>query len=66
VLVLLVVTAVAIEAAIRLTGALLVDALTLLPALGARNLGRSLRSMVIWSIPRATRKRPRFHRCAGA
>lgn len=50
VLVLLVVTAVAIGAAIRLTGALLVDALTLLPALGARNLGRSLRSMVIWSI----------------
>ncbi|MGH2952312.1 MAG: metal ABC transporter permease, partial [Solirubrobacterales bacterium] len=32
------------------TGALLVDALTLLPALGARNLGRSLRSMVIWAI----------------
>ncbi|MGH3765570.1 MAG: metal ABC transporter permease [Pseudonocardiaceae bacterium] len=50
VLVLLVVTAVAIGSAIRLTGALLVDALTLLPALGARNLGRSLRSMVIWSI----------------
>jgi len=50
VLVLLVVTAVAIGGAIRLTGALLVDALTLLPALGARNLGRSLRSMVIWSI----------------
>ncbi|HKR50475.1 MAG TPA: metal ABC transporter permease [Pseudonocardiaceae bacterium] len=50
VLVLLVVTAVAIGAAIRLTGALLVDALTLLPALGARNLGRSLRSMVLWSI----------------
>jgi zinc transport system permease protein len=50
VLVLLVVTAVAIGAAIRLTGALLVDALTLLPALGARNLGSSLRSMVIWSI----------------
>jgi zinc transport system permease protein len=50
VLVLLVVTAVAIGGAIRLTGALLVDALTLLPALGARNLGHSLRSMVIWSI----------------
>jgi zinc transport system permease protein len=50
VLVVLVVTAVAIGGAIRLTGALLVDALTLLPALGARNLGRSLRSMVIWSI----------------
>ena len=50
VLVLLVVTAVAIGSAIRLTGALLVDALTLLPALGARNLGRSLRSMVLWAI----------------
>ena len=50
VLVLLVVTAVAIGGAIRLTGALLVNALTLLPALGARNLGRSLRSMVVWSI----------------
>ncbi|MGH8934397.1 MAG: metal ABC transporter permease [Egibacteraceae bacterium] len=47
---LLVVVAVAIGAAIRLTGALLVDALTLLPALGARNLGRSLTSMVRWSV----------------
>ncbi|MGH3933405.1 MAG: metal ABC transporter permease [Pseudonocardiaceae bacterium] len=50
VLVLLVVTAVAIGSAIPLTGALLVDALTLLPALAARNLGHSLRSMVIWAI----------------
>lgn len=50
VLVLLVVTAVAIGGAIRLTGALLVDALTLLPALGARNLGHALRSMVVWAI----------------
>lgn len=50
VLVLLVVIAVAIGGAIRLTGALLVDALTLLPALGARNLGHSLRSMVLWAI----------------
>ena len=48
--VLLVVVAVAIGAAIRLTGALLVDALTILPALGARNLGRSLTSMVFWAI----------------
>ena len=48
--ILLVVVAVAIGAAIRLTGALLVDALTLLPALGARNLGRSLRSMVGWAV----------------
>jgi zinc transport system permease protein len=50
VLALLVVVAVAIGAAIRLTGALLVDALTLLPALGARNLGRSLTAMVRWSV----------------
>ncbi len=48
--VLLVVVAVSIGAAIQLTGALLVDALTILPALGARNLGRSLRSMVGWAI----------------
>ncbi|MEU8264976.1 metal ABC transporter permease [Micromonospora sp. NPDC048999] len=49
-LALLVVVAVAIGASIRLTGALLVDALTILPALGARNLGRSLRSMVLWAV----------------
>lgn len=49
-LLLLVVIAVAIAAAIRLTGALLVDAVTLLPALAARNLGSSLRSMVGWAI----------------
>jgi zinc transport system permease protein len=49
-LALLVVVAVAIGAAIRLTGALLVDALTILPAIGARNLGWSLRSMVLWSV----------------
>ena len=48
--VLLIVVAVAIGAAIRLTGALLVDALTILPALAARNLGRSLRSMAIWAV----------------
>lgn len=48
--VLLMVVAVSIGAAIQLTGALLVDALTILPALGARNLGRSLRSMVAWAI----------------
>lgn len=48
--VLLVVVAVSIGAAIQLTGALLADALTILPALGARNLGRSLRSMVGWAI----------------
>lgn len=47
---LLVVIAVSIAASIRLTGALLVDALTILPALGARNLGRCLRSMVGWAV----------------
>ncbi|MFY1632788.1 metal ABC transporter permease [Solwaraspora sp. WMMB335] len=49
-LALLVVVAVAIGASIRLTGALLVDALTILPALAARNLGRSLTSMVGWAV----------------
>jgi zinc transport system permease protein len=48
--VLLVLIAVAITGAIKLTGALLVDALTLLPALAARSLGRGLRGMVGWSI----------------
>ncbi|MEU4828775.1 metal ABC transporter permease [Actinomadura luteofluorescens] len=47
---LLMVIAVAIAGAIRLTGALLVDALTLLPALAARQLGRSLASMAGWAI----------------
>ena len=47
---LLVVIAVAIAASVKFTGALLVDAITLLPALGARNLGTSLGSMVRWSI----------------
>lgn len=50
VLILLFVIAVAVASSIRLTGALLVDALTLLPAIGARNLGRSLGSMVAWSV----------------
>src|SRR6185312_10826225 len=49
-LILLVVVAVAIASAIRLTGALLVDALTLLPALAARRLGRSLVSITLWAI----------------
>ncbi|MFI6502906.1 metal ABC transporter permease [Nonomuraea typhae] len=49
-LVLLVVIALAIASAIRLTGALLVDALTLLPALAARRIGRSLPSMIAWSV----------------
>lgn len=49
-LLLLVVVAVSIGAAIRLTGALLVDAVTLLPALAARNVGGSLGGMVRWAI----------------
>ncbi|WP_218019420.1 metal ABC transporter permease [Nocardia arthritidis] len=49
-LVLLVLIAVAVAGAIRLTGALLVDALTLLPALAARRLGRSLTSIISWSV----------------
>ncbi|WP_433728097.1 metal ABC transporter permease [Nocardia sp. CA-129566] len=49
-LVLLVLVAVAVAGAIRLTGALLVDALTLLPALAARRLGRSLTSIIGWAI----------------
>ncbi|GAA2771710.1 metal ABC transporter permease [Streptomyces showdoensis] len=47
---LLVLVAVAVAGAIKLTGALLVDALTLLPALAARRLGRSLRSIVAWAV----------------
>lgn len=47
---LLVVIAVSIAGAIKLTGALLVDALTLLPALAARRIGRGLTGMVVASI----------------
>ncbi|MFJ9434418.1 metal ABC transporter permease [Streptomyces sp. NPDC101490] len=47
---LLVLVAVAVAGAIRLTGALLVDALTLLPALAARRLGRSLGSITLWAV----------------
>ncbi|MFG3489465.1 metal ABC transporter permease [Streptomyces sp. NPDC047972] len=47
---LLVLVAVAVAGAIKLTGALLVDALTLLPALAARRLGRSLRSITLWAV----------------
>ena len=43
-------TAVAVASSIRLTGALLVDAVTLLPAVAARNLARSFSSMVAWAI----------------
>ncbi|MGW6455391.1 metal ABC transporter permease [Streptomyces sp. NPDC055078] len=49
-LVLLVLVAVAVAGAIKLTGALLVDALTLLPALAARRLGSSLRAITLWAI----------------
>ncbi|WP_145503655.1 metal ABC transporter permease [Streptomyces sp. CFMR 7] len=48
--VLLVLVAVAVAGAIKLTGALLVDALTLLPALAARRLGTSLKSITLWAI----------------
>ncbi|OEU86914.1 ABC transporter [Streptomyces abyssalis] len=49
-LVLLVLVAVAVAGAIKLTGALLVDALTLLPALAARRLGTSLKSITLWAV----------------
>ena len=42
--------AVSIGSSIRVTGALLVDSITLLPALGARNLAASLKSMIRWSV----------------
>lgn len=42
--------AVAIAASIRLTGALLVDAVTILPALAARNTGSSLSSIAAWAV----------------
>ncbi|MER7731828.1 metal ABC transporter permease [Streptomyces erythrochromogenes] len=48
--VLLVLVAVAVAGAIKLTGALLVDALTLLPALAARRLGSSLKSITLWAV----------------
>ncbi|MFJ2054757.1 metal ABC transporter permease [Streptomyces sp. NPDC087908] len=47
---LLVLVAVAVAGAIKLTGALLVDALTLLPALAARRLGRSLWAITLWAV----------------
>ncbi|MFD5806073.1 metal ABC transporter permease [Streptomyces sp. NPDC127020] len=49
-LVLLVLVAVSVAGAIKLTGALLVDALTLLPALAARRVGRSLLSITVWAV----------------
>ena len=44
------VIAVAIGAAVHLTGALLVDSVTILPAIAARNFGRSLQHMVWWAV----------------
>ncbi|MCS7475420.1 metal ABC transporter permease [Umezawaea endophytica] len=49
-MVLLVLVAVAVAGAIRLTGALLVDALTLLPALAARRMAHSLTGMAWWAV----------------
>lgn len=49
-LLLLVLVAVSVAGAIKLTGALLVDALTLLPALAARRLGTSLTSITVWAV----------------
>ncbi|MGF6882954.1 zinc transport system permease protein [Nocardia sp. GAS34] len=49
-LILLVLVAVAVASGIRLTGALLVDALTLLPALAARRLANSLPGMVFAAV----------------
>jgi len=46
----LVLVAAAIASVIRLTGALLVDSLTLLPALAARNLASSFTSMLLWAM----------------
>ncbi|MEI2637540.1 MAG: metal ABC transporter permease [Microthrixaceae bacterium] len=48
--IMLVLVAASIASAIRLTGALLVDSLTLLPALTARNLATSFRSMLGLSV----------------
>ncbi|MFM2308078.1 MAG: hypothetical protein RLY87_198 [Chloroflexota bacterium] len=44
------VVALAIGAAVRQTGALLVDAITILPALAARNLAQSQRGMIMWAM----------------
>lgn len=46
----LVLVALSIGAAIRVTGALLVDSVTLLPALSARNVARSFSSMAVWAV----------------
>ncbi|HMZ08667.1 MAG TPA: metal ABC transporter permease [Anaerolineales bacterium] len=49
-LLLMVVVAIAIGSSVRLTGALLVDSITILPAFAARNLGRSLKEMILWAM----------------
>jgi zinc transport system permease protein len=46
---LLVLASVSVAACLQLTGALLVDAVTLLPALAARNLARSFDGMLAWA-----------------
>lgn len=46
----LMLVAAAISSSIRLTGALLVDSLTLLPALAARNVAKSFTSMLWWAM----------------
>ncbi len=48
--VLLVIVSVAIGASIRMTGALLADSVTLLPALSARNMASSFTSMLRWAV----------------
>ncbi len=49
-LAMLVLAAVGIAASMRLTGALLVDAVTLLPAIAARNLAHSFDGMIAWAV----------------
>lgn len=46
----LMLVAAAISSSIRLTGVLLIDSMTLLPALAARNLANSLTSMLWWAM----------------
>lgn len=46
----LVLVSISIASSIRLTGALLVDSVTILPALAARNLARSFTSMLAWAV----------------
>lgn len=46
----LVLVALSVGTSIRVTGALLVDSVTILPALAARNLADSTRSMFLWAI----------------